>query len=300
MVRLRALLLVSALAAALAGFPLASYGLGPLDDDDDDGDPIECVGSFTGNVDKVVVPSGENCVLEQSVVEKDVKVRSGARLRTVNSEIGKKVEGDDAVFVELRNTFVGGDVVVKAGTFLSGLGVVSSEILGDVELREGARAQIVDSAVRGKVSAKQESQLELNRSSVRDKVDSEGDRVTIHSSNIDGRVSVEQGVHLDVRDSSFGGALQVKKLRPAGDLRISIVRSEIGELEVEESVASTPSSFEFEDNTIGGDFKFADNSGPSQINRNIIDGKLRCQGNNPPPAGGSNTADSKEGQCTGL
>ena len=45
-----------------------------------------------------------------------------------------------------------------------------------------------------------------------------------------------------------------------------------------------------------------DNTGtfPTEIARNVIDGNLQCERNQPAPVGGGNTARKKQGQCADL
>jgi hypothetical protein len=124
----------------------------------------------------------------------------------------------------------------------------------------------------------------------------------------DGQVDVTGG-------STVGGSIWCFKCS-AADLHNSTVKGSLYDLgltygayiqssEIHGSLVISRSQdgglpFTVTGNTIGEDFSFVRNTGPSTISNNTISDELNCSGNTPPPAGGSNTAADKDGQCAAL
>lgn len=160
-----------------------------------------------------------------------------------------------------------------------------------------------------------------------------GDAVVARSSdpnipttlNLDVAARIDGDVHVE-RDSQFaafggsivGGNVQCNKCQVA-DLHESTVKGNLhdnglsqgarirnshigGNLLVLNSVDTIAFGYAFSGNSIGGDFKFIENTttAVSDISVNTIKRDLVCKDNTPAPTGGGNTAHKKQGQCALL
>ena len=205
-----------------------------------------------------------------------------------------------------------GTVIVPSGTFCV---LDGTEVTGDVRARPGSRLLTFGADVAGSATAGPGAELGLEETAVGDDLNCDG-------------CTFEDAIA-----SSIGGSMRI-----SGESQGSfIIESEIaGDLVISSSAAGD-FTFLLLGNTIGGKLLFTGNSGSAGIIGNVI-GKslavnqndpsggfcpdpedpeapcyeglviadnevgttLTCQGNDPAPTGGGNTAQRKLGQCSGL
>jgi hypothetical protein len=100
------LLVLAALAAAvatLAATPVAQAG------------DTTCIGTLVGTHDNVVVPSGATCVLNGTQVRGNVKALPNSRLQVNSANIRGDLDGDQADYVQIVSSTIGGNVSLIGG-----------------------------------------------------------------------------------------------------------------------------------------------------------------------------------------
>lgn len=127
-----------------------------------------------------------------------------------------------------------------------------------------------------------------------------------------GTVQVDRGAYLDAIDVQVGGSLQSQQ---AQDISVTGSSRVAGSIQLERTaggmlrgVAVTGDiqlvdnlgPLIVEANAVGGNLQANRNTGGLRIESNRMTGNLECQANQPPPAGGGNTAALKTGQCSVL
>jgi hypothetical protein len=244
----------------VAGAPVAQAG------------DTRCTGVFTGTADNIIVPSGEECILEgalvrgnalaepdsglfieTSTVRGNVEAKERALTGSFQSSIGGNYKCDDCFFEDVVETTVGGSVEIKGAD--DGDFVIGNIIEGNVQIEESLAGDfafvIVQNTVRGNVK------LEKNQ----------------------GPVVID--------DNLIYGELQIFENNVTGFCP-------------PENCVEPAENGAFIDNQVRGNMQVFKNRGPTEISRNQIRQNLQCQENVPPPTGGGNTARKKEGQCRSL
>jgi hypothetical protein len=134
---------------------------------------------------------------------------------------------------------------------------------------------------------------------------------------IDGNVSVNEHAQFAAFDgSTIGGNVDCTKCEVA-DVNESTVKGNLEDNAITEGAFITNSQlggnvhihngtdffnvgFNVDGNTIGENLIFSQNTGSSDISGNTITQNLHCNDNTPPPSGGGNIANHKQGQCASL
>jgi hypothetical protein len=154
-------------------------------------------------------------------------------------------------------------------------GKVGAVTVDNVLVPDGAKCTLNGTRVQGNIVVKTGATLLANGVKVNGNIQAEGHtQVTVSNTKVGGSVQVNQGGGAQVKGSQINGDLQLEQNR---------------------------GKFTLSKNKIGGNLQANQNLGSGlQISRNIIDGALQCQANNPPPTGSGNTASSEEDQCERL
>jgi hypothetical protein len=111
----------------------------------------DCVGAIgPATVDNLRVPEGATCDLDGTIVQGTIKVETDATLRARFVTVVGNVQGENAERVVLTSSEIGGQVQVKQG---GGAEVRESRITGDIQLdqNEGALQRVADNDVNGSV-----------------------------------------------------------------------------------------------------------------------------------------------------
>jgi hypothetical protein len=90
---------------------------------------FQCDGSFVGQTfEDVVVPPGKLCVLVESTVRGDIRVKKGAELFTRDNTVGGDIKADEALRVLLRDDHVEGIIKLERG--MAGPGLFDHVVCG--------------------------------------------------------------------------------------------------------------------------------------------------------------------------
>jgi hypothetical protein len=146
-------------------------------------------------------------------------------------------------------------------------------------------------------------------------------RFSLHDTDVAGSVHVEgaSGQAVAVVTSTIHGGLQV--IRSEVDLALELSRSIVfGNVLFLENMTTSmflmdrtlvggnallagntaALGFTLDENTVGQSLRFNRNTGASTLTANTITDTLACLGNDPPPTGAGNTAESATGQCASI
>jgi hypothetical protein len=250
--------LVASMAAAsivLAGAPAALAA------------QTECVGTFTGTADNVVVPEGAHCEMDGATVTGNVLVKPGASLRASATDIGGNVKGIDSAWVCLQfGSTAGGNFDVMGGLAGTTTGFdISTSVGGNAKVRQNAGLTFIDAAhVDGNVD-----------------VSSNTGTLEIEFNTIDGNVKVDDN---DVSTTYTGGPAQPL---PGGCGFPTSLFFNTGGMSLLGNLLPTNNMHVF-DNTGAGNKTVALNTVKHVV----------CLGNSLPFVGGPNVADMATGQCS--
>lgn len=123
-----------------------------------------------------------------------------------------------------------------------------------------------------------------------------GQFAEFNGSTVGGNLQCDQCSVADVDNSAVNGNLDDNALNQGAIIQTSHIG---GNLHIH-NATDAGFGFQITNNTIGGDLEFDHNTGAADISNNTIAKKLDCNGNTPPPTGGGNTAQQKQGQCAML
>jgi hypothetical protein len=181
-------------------------------------------------------------------------------------------------------------------------------ISGNLVVPSGAFCDLVGSTVTGNATVEPTgaATLQSNAGLLLDSASSIGGDVQVqkngqfaeyNGSSVGGDVQCNQCGVADAQDSSIGGSLHDNGISQGA----FILNDSIGgDLQIDHGVTVSGGPFDIQTNTIGGNLMFNHNTGTSTITNNHISKTLACDGNQPPPTGGGNTAAQKKGQCASL
>lgn len=266
--RKKLLLVLVAIAAAIATLVAAPVAIA---------DDTPCVGTLSGGpYENVVVPAGATCVL-------------------IGAEVRGNVTCDGCRSVGSNGSTIRGNVQIKKATGGDGEPNLFSDTIVGGTVEEVESNNELDFQDRSRAA---ELKFEKNTG-----------KLSVETSTITGNIQAQeintaQESAFELEDVTVGGDVLVQKSRGTGtpgdpgDAVFLIELSEIaGNLQMQEN---TGASFKISDNEIGEDLQFFKNRGASVIADNRIGENLQCKENKPPPVGGGNTAEQKEGQCRAL
>jgi len=279
------LLVVLALGAALWTLPAPSQAA--------DTTCRSSLGQVT--VDKVIVPSGADCVLRGTRVKGDVALAKTASLVAYGARIEGNIQSEPTAFVYLlSSTYVKGNVQLLPQ---SEFGAFVASIDGSIDCRGCELSSVNQLAVRGEVrcdgchagnvvATSIGSDLVVKDATLGsyllgnyvagnlDIVDSAAgeEMFTLEHNTIGGNLKVEKN----------DGTMLIQANRLGGDVQLA-----------ENSTEELRISF----NQIGGDLQLHKTRGPSVLLKNTINRNFQCSDNAPAPHSVDNTARQTDGQC---
>lgn len=230
----------------------------------------------------LVVPAGETCLLEGTVIQGDVDVRQGANLITDN---GAVLEGDLLVRREAYLELIDGTVQGQTDFRQAFGGLAEGSSLGAVDVRNSGFFHAYDSNLEDHLSRHSETALE--------------------SVWVAGGVDVRGDLMSDLQDTVVTGDLTVRQ----AELGSLICNSEIdGAAEILNSngVVQVGGESPYADcgiNVFGSSLDLRANNAEegTTISHAIIRGDLVCAHNDPAPVGGDNRVrGDATGQCADL
>lgn len=229
----------------------------------------------------LVVPAGQTCFLQGTVVQGDVVVRAGANLI---AEDGASIEGDVVVradgYVEILDGSVAGQTQLRQA--FGGYGEGSS--LAGVDVRNSGFFYAVDTT-QGDYNAVN-SETSLESAWVSGDITTRGGLLTdVHDTVVEGR--------LTVRDAELGSLLCASEF----DDR-AVVRGSGGVVQVGDGVYDG-----CDGNVFASGLTLRDNvtEEGTHVGDNVIRGDLACTGNEPAPVGeGNRVRGAATGQCAEL
>lgn len=230
----------------------------------------------------LVVPAGETCLLDGTVIQGDADVRRGASLITDN---GAVLEGDLLVRREAYLEVIDGTVQGETQLRQAFGGYAEGSSLGAVDVRNSGFFHASDSDLEDHLSRNSETALESVR--VSGGVDARGDLMS------------------DLQDTVVTGDLTVQR----AELGSLICNSEIdgtADVRTSNGVVQVGGDSPYADcgtNVFGTDLALRANSteGGTTVSDAIIRGDLVCATNEPAPVGGGNRVRGEAtGQCADL
>ena len=245
-------------------------------------------------VDKVIVPSGTDCVLEGTQVRGDVVVKAQAGLFADRANIGGNLTTEPTASVYLDSARVRGNVQLQResafGSLFAELGnnvVCKGCILSSINLTtiandvrcDGCRFQdVIATSIGGNLVIKGES---------------EGSFMT--GNHVEGNVEIAEssavGYAFELEHNVIDGNLKLAK--NVGLIRIAANRVG-GDLQVLEN---TSPDMLIAHNQVSGNVQLAKSVGPSEVVGNTIGKTLNCTDNQPRPVSVDNVAQRLDGQC---
>jgi hypothetical protein len=208
------------------------------------------------------------------------------------------ITGAATAFAQVDITCVGSrsnqtvqNVIVPMGATFTLTGM---RVLGNIEVKELARATVRTSTVSGDIIAEQGSIARLVGGSVAGEVLG----LAAQSINVSGGTVIAGGILTEetaavvVGTGTTAGNIEILK---GGTATISGSRVN-GSIKFEENRGRVAAS----SNQVAGNFEAYLNTGGAAFNSNRITGNMQCKDNLPAPTGRGNTAVSKEDQCARL
>lgn len=242
-------------------------------------DDTQCVGTFTGVADNIVVPSGATCILEGAQVNGNalaepesmlfigpgtnirgsVEAKQGAHTGSFQATIGGSYKCDNCFFEDVVESSVGGNVEIQGSD--DGDFIIESEIGGNLQIEESS------AGVRGFA-------------------------FVVVGTTIGGDLKFEKNTGpTDISGNTIHGDVQIFENNVAGAF------CPPPPPEGEPPPCPIFENGHFNLNEVGGDMQIFKNRGPSEVVGNTIRENLQCFENSPPPASAGNAAREKQGEC---
>lgn len=240
----------------------------------------QCTGAMTGEHQNVTVPEDAMCDMEGATVSGNVTVEDGAML-------------------DVRNSTIAGNVDVRddAG-FMFPMDEGESSVGGNVEIGENSVLAVMDEvAFGGNLSANRAMAIMLFHLSVEGNVSFIGTGASMPNESSMNAIcnETEIGGNTEILDSAENASWAIGSEPPCGGNGepgnsfggMLLLQGNEGELDID-------------DNSVARNLQIFRNSGGVDVSGNEVEGRLQCSDNDPPPTGGGNTAERKEGQCEAL
>jgi hypothetical protein len=182
-------------------------------------------------------------------------------------------------------------------------GVYGGSFKGDLTVSNGQVCTIFNGGVIGNVTVKPGGTFNLNGGSATGNITLQGGgNLTLTAAGVGGNVQISGGGTFTIGPgATINGNLAIQNI-PKASAHNQICGSSIkGDLQFHNNgTAVDIGATGCAGNAVGGNVQVQNNTAAINIFGNTIGSNLQCSSNTPNPAGGSNSAKTKQGQCSSF
>jgi hypothetical protein len=182
-------------------------------------------------------------------------------------------------------------------------GVYGGNFNGNLTVANGQVCTIFNGAVKGNVTVNPGGTFNLNDGNATGNIRlQDGGNLTLSAASVGGNVQINGGGTFTIGPgATINKNLEIHNI-PPGAAHNQICGSNIkGNLQFHNNgTAVDIGAMGCAGNVIGGNLQVQNNTAATNIFGNTVGGNLQCNSNAPKPAGGSNSAKAKQGQCSSF